>query len=116
MESIFVGIYELAAGFGILGWWALEWGGHGRAAILSYGASHIAAEAGAFVLLVVGGTLLLVGGPYSAVMVPAGLGMLLYASINALGRVGRESVRLAWVMVGEGAVTLLLIILIAFGV
>lgn len=115
MEWELVGTYELVAGFGILGWWALEWASHGKASLLSYGASHILAELVAFSSLVLGGILLIVGGPYTSVVVPASLGMLLYATINALGRVGRESGRLATVMVAESIITAALIGIIAMG-
>ena len=115
IEWDLVGIYELIAGFGILGWWSLEWASHGKGSLLSYGAAHIAAELVAFFGLVLGGTLLLTGGPYITVVVPTSLGMLLYATINALGRVGKESRWLATVMLAESAITGVLLLLIAMG-
>ncbi len=113
--ALLIGIYLVAAGFGILGWWALEWAGHGKGALFTHGASHIAAELVAFFTLVTGGVLLLAGGPYTAVVVPAALGMLLYATINALGRVGRESARLGTIMVVEALVTVVIILALGLG-
>ncbi len=114
-EALLIGIYQVAAGFGILGWWALEWAGHGKGTLLAYGASHIAAELVAFFILVTGGILLLADGPYTAVVVPAALGMLLYATINALGRAGRESAKLGTLMIVEALLTAVIILALALG-
>jgi hypothetical protein len=114
-ESLLIGFYGLAAGFGILGWWALEWAAHGKSALLTHGAPHILAELVTTLVLILGGIALLLESPHAQVIVPVAMGMLLYATINALGRVGRESPRLGMVMVVEACITCAIILTLFFG-
>ena len=113
--ELLLGVYEVATGFGILGWWALEWGSHGKAALLTYGVPHLVAELLTFATLLTSGILLLAGGPYTTVAVPVALGMLLYATINALGREGRKSPKLETAMVIEVLLTIVIILVLALG-
>jgi hypothetical protein len=113
LESILLGLFVIAAGLGILGWWAVEWASHGRSALMAFGASHILAELVAASVLLMGGIAVLLGGPDSNVLVPAGLGMLLYATINAWGRVGNEYPVLRMVMAAEAiGISAILVILL----
>jgi hypothetical protein len=111
-----LGAYEVAAGFGILGRWALEWAGHGKAALLTYGAPHLVAELLTFAALLTSGMLLLADGPYTAVVVPVALGMLLYATFNELGREGKSSPRLEMAMVDKVLLTVAIILVLALGI
>jgi hypothetical protein len=115
LESILLGLFVMAAGLGILGWWAIEWASHGKSALLAFGASHILAELVTTSVLLLGGVAVLLRVPYSNVLVSAGLGMLLYATINALGRVGNESPRLGMVMVAEAIATSAIIMILLLG-
>lgn len=103
--SILLAVYEVAVGLGILGWWAFEWASHGRSALLAFGLSHIIAELGTTFVLLLGGISLLLDDPRALGTALVGLGMLLYATLNASGQLGRESRRLGTVMIVVAIVT-----------
>ena len=113
--SASLGIFELAAGLGIAGWWALEWASHGKGAALAFGASHIFAELMAFVLLIAGGMFLLLDLQGARPVSTFGLGMLLYATVNAFGRVGTRSRLVSSAMVVEAVASALFIVALAEG-
>ncbi len=113
--ALVLGAFELASGFGILGWWAAEWASHGKGAALAFGVSHIAAELMAFGVLILGGVSLLAGVQGAKPLATVGLGMLLYATVNAFGRVGGRSRRVTAAMVAETIVGILLVVALIEG-
>jgi hypothetical protein len=107
-----VGVYEIVAGAGILGWWAREYGLTGGRKAEQTDRFHVASELMTAALLFGGGTASVLRIELAYGLSLVGLGMLVYATANSAGAVARHHKAVGLAMGAEAVVSAALVAII----
>jgi hypothetical protein len=102
--TFIIGVYEIAAGLGIIVWWARVYMAPSQVRGSAPSRSHLGAEILTASLLLLGGVTALAGRGTTPLSM-AGLGRLLYATVNAAGDMIANRKVTGMVMGAEAVIT-----------
>ena len=109
-----VALYGTLGAVGIVVWWSAVFSRKGETTHGQANTPHLAAELLTAVTLLASGLMIFFGIP-SLVLQLTGLGMLTYATVNAIGLVARENKALVFGLAAEAALTMVIIGSLAAG-